>query len=56
MKKNNFFRVILVAGLANIGSVIGSIIALYVVVTITGLDPRDIIEAGLNNLMIRLGI
>ncbi|MDK2892451.1 TraB/GumN family protein [Methanohalophilus sp.] len=56
MQNNNFFRVILVAALANLGSVIGSIVGLYIVVTTTGLDPRDIIEAGFNNLMIRFGL
>ncbi|MBP2029914.1 pheromone shutdown-related protein TraB [Methanohalophilus levihalophilus] len=56
MQNNNFFRVIMVAALANIGSVIGTILGVYVMVTVTGLDPRDIIEAGFNNLMIRLGL
>lgn len=56
MQNNNFFRVIMVAALANLGSVIGTILGVYVMVTVTGLDPRDIIEAGFNNLMIRFGL
>ena len=56
MQNNRFFRVIMVAALANLGSVIGTILGVYVMVTVTGLDPRDIIEAGFNNLMIRFGL
>ncbi len=56
MQNNKFFRVIMVAALANLGSVIGTFLGVYVMITVTGLDPRDIIEAGFNNLMIRFGL
>jgi pheromone shutdown-related protein TraB len=56
MRNNNFFRVIMVTALANLGSVIGTFLGIYVMLAITGLDPRDIIQAGFNNLMIRLGL
>ncbi|NOQ47775.1 MAG: TraB family protein, partial [Methanococcoides sp.] len=48
LQKNNFFRVVFVAALANVGSTIGTFLGVYVMVQITGLDPRDIISAGLS--------
>jgi pheromone shutdown-related protein TraB len=56
MRDNKFFKVMLVAALANIGSAIGTILGLYIVLTTTGLDPRVIIENGFNNLMMSLGL
>lgn len=50
MMKNNLFRVILVAALANLGSTAGTIIGAYVMLQVTGVEPGDIangISAGL---------
>lgn len=47
LQKNNFFRVVFVAALANVGSTIGTFLGVYVMMQITGLDPREIIGAGL---------
>lgn len=47
LQNNNFFRVIMVAAFANIGSTIGTFIGVYVMVQVTGIDPREVIGAGL---------
>ncbi|MCG7854180.1 MAG: TraB/GumN family protein, partial [Methanosarcinaceae archaeon] len=47
MLENNLFRVILVAALANIGSMIGTFLGVYVMMQVAGVDPRDVISAGL---------
>ncbi|SES97838.1 pheromone shutdown-related protein TraB [Methanococcoides vulcani] len=47
LQKNNFFRVIMVAAFANIGSTIGTFLGVYVMVQVTGIDPREVIGAGL---------
>lgn len=46
MLNNNLFRVILVAAFANIGSMIGTFLGVYVMMQVTGVDPRDVISAG----------
>ncbi|MBW6470972.1 MAG: TraB/GumN family protein [Methanosarcinaceae archaeon] len=46
MMNNNLFRVILVAAFANIGSMIGTFLGVYVMMQVAGIDPRDIINAG----------
>ena len=51
LRQNRLFRVILVAALANIGSVIGTFVGLYVVLNMTGIDPRAILEQALSVLM-----
>ena len=48
MFKNKFMRVLLVASFANIGSMTGTFVAAYVMMQVTGLDPRDIILTGFN--------
>jgi pheromone shutdown-related protein TraB len=48
--KNSIMRVLLVASLANIGSVVGAVLGGYVIMQVTGFDPRDIIFAGLKTL------
>ncbi|MDI6902296.1 MAG: TraB/GumN family protein [Methanocellales archaeon] len=53
LMKNRLFRVILVAALANIGSVIGTFIGIFVVLHITGIDPRVIIGQALSMVMKR---
>ncbi|NYT00525.1 MAG: TraB/GumN family protein [Methanocellales archaeon] len=50
LRKNRLFRVILVAALANIGSVIGTFVGLFVVLNMTGIDPRAILENALSFL------
>jgi len=48
--KNNIMRVLLVASFANIGNVVGAILGGYIIMQVTGFDPRDIIFAGLRTL------
>jgi pheromone shutdown-related protein TraB len=50
MFKNRFMRVLLVASFANIGSVIGTFLGAYVMIQVTGLDPRDILLSGFSAL------
>ncbi|MEA1984406.1 MAG: TraB/GumN family protein [Euryarchaeota archaeon] len=50
MLKNNFFRVVLVAALANIGSMIGTFLGVYVMIQVTGIDPTELIGAGLRTI------
>jgi len=50
MFKNKFMRVLLVASFANIGSMAGVFLAVYVVVRFVGIDPRDIFMAGFRTL------
>ena len=50
MMKNNLFRVILVAALANIGSMIGTFLGIYVMIQVTGIDPTEIISTGLQTI------
>lgn len=48
MFKNKFMRVLLVASFANIGAMTGTVVGAYVMMHVTGLDPRDILLAGFN--------
>ena len=48
--KNRIMRVLLVASFANIGSILGAILGGYVIMQVTGVDPRDILFAGLRTL------
>jgi pheromone shutdown protein TraB len=50
MFKNRFMRVLLVASFANIGSMTGTFLGAYVMMHVTGLDPREILLAGLNGI------
>jgi pheromone shutdown-related protein TraB len=50
MFKNRFMRVLLVASFANIGSMAGVFLAVYVVILVIGIDPRDIFFAGFKTL------
>lgn len=43
MFKNKFMRVLLVASFANIGSMTGTVVAAYVMLHVTGIDPRDVL-------------
>ena len=42
MMNNNLFRVILVAALANLGSIVGTFIGAYVVLQVSGIDIETI--------------
>jgi len=48
--KNNIMRVLLVASFANIGSVVGAVLGGYIIMQVTGFDPKDIIFVGLRTL------
>ena len=50
LMKNSFFRVILVAAFANIGSIIGTFIGAYVVLESTGLELDVLIENALSTI------
>ncbi len=50
MMKNNLFRAILVAALANIGSIAGTFIGAYLVWTQCGIDI-DVIRAGITGAL-----
>jgi len=50
MFKNKFMRILLVASFANLGSMTGAILAAYVMIEVTGIDPRDILMAGFKAL------
>jgi pheromone shutdown-related protein TraB len=55
MRKNPLFKVVLVAALANIGSIVGTFVYIIFIMPILGIDPREILSAGLTNLMAFLG-
>jgi pheromone shutdown-related protein TraB len=48
--KNRIMRVLLVASFANIGSIVGAFLGGYVIMQVTGFDPRDILFASLRVL------
>lgn len=50
MFNNRFMRVLLVASFANIGSMTGTFVAAYVMLHVTGIDPRDVLLSGFNAL------
>ena len=50
MLENKLFRVILVAALANIGSMIGTFLGVYVMMQVAGIDPRGVINAGFHTI------
>lgn len=39
--KNNLIKILLVASLANIGRIAGTLLAVSLIVQLTGIDPRD---------------
>jgi pheromone shutdown protein TraB len=45
--KNSLMRVLLVASLTNIGSLVGAFLGGIVIMRVTGTNPSDIIFAGL---------
>ncbi|MBN2111222.1 MAG: TraB/GumN family protein [Methanosarcinaceae archaeon] len=56
MMKNNVFRVILVAALANVGSMIGTFLGVYVMLEVTGIDPQEMIHNGISAGLAALGL
>lgn len=55
MLNNRLFRVLLVAALANLGSVLGTIIGVIVIVNVTGIDPTEILQNIFNNISLMFG-
>jgi pheromone shutdown protein TraB len=45
--KNSLMRVLLVASLTNIGSIVGAVLGGYVIMQVTGTESSDILFAGL---------
>ncbi len=56
MMQNNLFRVVMVAALANLGSIIGTFIGIHVMLEVTGANPQVIIQNGLDTLLTALGL
>jgi pheromone shutdown protein TraB len=50
MAKIPLFRVVLVAALANLGSILGTIIYFIIIFPVLGIDPRIVISSGLHNM------
>jgi pheromone shutdown-related protein TraB len=48
--KNRVMKILLVASLTNIGSLVGAVLGGFIIVHLTGIDPRDILFAGLRTL------
>ncbi|WP_242492558.1 TraB/GumN family protein [Methanolobus psychrotolerans] len=56
MMNNNLFRVVLVAALANLGSMIGTFLGVYVMLEVTGIDPQELIRNGISAGLVALGM
>jgi len=56
MMNNNLFRVVMVAALANLGSVIGTFLGVYVMLEITGINPKEIIQTGVSAGLMAVGL
>ena len=56
MMKNNLFRVVLVAALANLGSMAGTFLGVYVMLEVTGINPKEMIQAGISAGFLALGL
>ncbi|WMW21724.1 TraB/GumN family protein [Methanolobus mangrovi] len=56
MMKNNLFRVVMVAALANLGSMIGTFIGVYVMLQVTGIDPQELIRNGVSAGLAAIGM
>lgn len=56
MMKNNFFRVLLVTSLANLGAMVGSIVGAYVILQILGIEAKDFLESTLRAGLAVLGL
>jgi pheromone shutdown-related protein TraB len=56
MRKVPLFRVVFVAALANLGSTIGTFAYIFFIIPILGIDPREVLLAGLDNFLAFLQI
>jgi pheromone shutdown protein TraB len=56
MMNNNLFRVVMVAALANVGSMIGTFLGVYVMFEVTGINPKEIIQTGVSAGLMALGL
>ncbi|WP_406660342.1 TraB/GumN family protein [Methanolobus sp. ZRKC3] len=56
MMNNNLFRVVMVAALANLGSMIGTFLGVYVMLEITGINPKEMIQTGVSAGLMALGL
>jgi len=52
MSKIPLFRVVLVAALANLGSLLGTFIYFILIFPVLGIDPRIVISSGLHNMWV----
>jgi pheromone shutdown-related protein TraB len=52
MSRIPLFRVVLVAALANLGSILGTVLYFIFVFPVLGIDPRIVISAGLHNMWV----
>jgi pheromone shutdown protein TraB len=52
MSKIPLFKVVLVAALANLGSLLGTVLYFIFVFPVLGIDPRIVISSGLHNMWI----
>ena len=50
LMNNKFFRVLMVAALTNVGSMIGTIVGIYLVVQVTGVDIVNILRESFGNI------
>ncbi|ATU09140.1 TraB/GumN family protein [Methanohalophilus portucalensis] len=55
-RQNRFFKVVLVAALANIGSVVGTFLGAWVMIQVTGVDPLELIRSSLSSGLAMLGL
>jgi pheromone shutdown-related protein TraB len=56
MMKNNFFRVLLVTALSNLGAMAGSLVGAYVIFMILEINPVDFLESALHAGLAVLGL
>lgn len=56
MTKNNFFRVMMVMALSNLGAMVGSIVGAYVILQIAGIDAKEFLETALYTGLRSLGL
>jgi len=52
MSRIPLFRVVLVAALGNLGSILGTVFYFIFVFPVLGIDPRIVISAGLHNMWV----
>jgi len=52
MSRIPLFRVVLVAALANLGSILGTVLYFIFVFPVLGIDPRIVISSGIHNMWV----